>query len=201
MFLSCAFHLSSDAVWFEGCECHQWILDEVLRSRTQRRQRYERIAKDCVHKGRMALSLILYKGEEILDGLTKVKYVKLDEYIGSCSVETRTFLLGFSSRIGSRLKVRLTLKLAFRHRAPRVFCAAACVDVQYLPVAKRLVAAGLAQVDADITAGRNVDRVSVRLAVGANNIHRRELHNFVNLPHPQLCEPSTRLFNAQLQLV
>ena len=62
-----------------------------------------------------------------------------------------------------------------------------------MPIAKRLVRQGLLLAEADVAAGRNVDRVSVRLAIGDGTVHRRSLYEFAELPPPQICALSTRV--------
>ena len=169
--------LSREATWFEGCSCHQYILDDKSVSLRVRLLRWRRATKNCIHKGRRALDMITHHVAGMLERFSAVTCAELTEHLENCRLAERKELLVFKSHLDTRLCARFRHKFDFLFHPPYVFLAGVSRDIE---MARRFVRRGLEEVQLAIANGREhaLDNVTVRLAVGSGNLHAQAMQRF-----------------------
>ena len=117
--------LEREAVWFEGCDCQQHILDGRIVPWRVRMSNWRQATWDCKFKGCGYFQCWVDVCRKCLLVFKDVWINELKEYVKVCSPEIRVNLLAFKRTLDSRLYARFCKKFDYIFDSPCIFCRSA----------------------------------------------------------------------------
>jgi hypothetical protein len=170
--------------WLGGCHDHQYILDAMDVAYSVKYSRWRRESQNCIWRGRRLVELISGSLRVFLRRIRTTHSKGLKEHLANSDNVERSWLLELFTIISEKVCFAIEEKCTCFFNIPMLFLG--CLSHLYAghteEHSKKLLGQAFSELDNAIARGDSyrLDRISVRIAVGPNNLCEQELREFLN---------------------